>query len=326
MTNLPILRQTSRAKRIALVLIDGFPLLSASAAVEPFLVANRLSGNLLYSLRYLSLGPPHSSSAAGAGFDTKPFIEASLDLDLVLLVSGGNPITFLHPELNGWLRRLDARGVALGGVAGGAAILAGAGLMNNRRFTVHGEILDALRANMADLLLEQRHFVIDRNRYSCGGGIAALDMGHAMIAADHGVEFARQVSDLLVHTHIHAPDAPQKGGYAAKHNIQHPHLVAAIGHMESHLADPLALDQLAQLAGIGARQLQRLSQNVLGMPAMRFYRHLRLDKARLLLEQTSLPIQEIAAITGFVTHAHFTRSFHEEYQRNPRDLRDRVGR
>ncbi|WP_368670984.1 DJ-1/PfpI family protein, partial [Klebsiella pneumoniae] len=79
------------------------------------------------------------------------------------------------------LRQLDHRGVTLGGVSGGPLLLAHAGLMAGRRMTVHWEHAAALAELSPALLVERSLYVIDRNRVTCAGGIAPMDMMHALI-------------------------------------------------------------------------------------------------------------------------------------------------
>ncbi|MEZ5478034.1 MAG: helix-turn-helix domain-containing protein [Thiolinea sp.] len=91
--------------------------------------------------------------------------------------------------------------------------------------------------------------------------------------------------------------------------------------MENHQADPLDLAQLAALSGVGARQLNRLYQQHFGVSCMAFYRQLRLDTAAALLQQSALPVTEIALATGFGNPAHFATVFRERFGRGPRDYR-----
>ncbi|MCW0182090.1 GlxA family transcriptional regulator [Zavarzinia sp.] len=314
-----------RPLRIGFCLIDGYALMSTSAAIEPLRAANLLAGRTLYDMRFIALSGQVSRSSAGALFECVAMNEAGLDFDLVFVVAGGDPLELREPALQAWLRRLDRAGVRLGGISGGAAILAGAGLLANRRFTIHWQHFDALRARSADYLMERRLFVIDRDRYTCAGGVAPLDMMHAIIAADHGADFARQISDWFIHTRVRLADDPQKAGPAEKYGLTHPALVAALDLMTNHIADPLTLAQLAQLAGVGARQIQRLFVGEMGVPMMRFYRDLRLEKAEELLRQSALPVAEIALATGFVNVAHFTRAFRERAGMAPASWR-RAGR
>ncbi|MFD1881528.1 GlxA family transcriptional regulator [Paracoccus pacificus] len=295
--------------------------MSTASAIEPLRAANLLAGRTLYALRMLSVAGGVVRSSAGSQFETEAVSEAGDHFDLVLVVAGGNPIAVNEPALTGWLRRLAARGVRLGGISGGAAVLARAGLMAGRRFTVHWDHFDALKDLSDDFIMERRIFVIDRDRVSCAGGVAALDMMHALITADHGADFARQVSDWFIHTRIREPDDPQRAGLAEQWGTNHAALLTAIEMMQSHIADPLDAEQLAALAGIGARQLQRLFSQQQGRRMMDFYRRLRLEKADDLLRQTQLSVGQIAQATGFVTPAHFARAFRAEYGAAPRDRR-----
>ena len=104
------------------------------------------------------------------------------------------------------LRRLAGEGVRVGGISGGPYVLAEAGLLKGRRFTIHWEHAPALAEAFPDLRPEQARFVIDGARITCGGGVAPLDLMHALIAERMGADFARRVSDWFLHTQV-APGA-----------------------------------------------------------------------------------------------------------------------
>jgi transcriptional regulator GlxA family with amidase domain len=308
---------TARPKRYGFLLIDDFALLSAASAVEPLRAANMLSGRLLYDLRFLSAGGGWQRSSVGGAFETEPLETAGAAFDILFVVAGGDPLSYDDPHVLGWLRRLARGGIALGGISGGAVILARAGLMQARRFTVHWEHAEGLRALYPEALIERRLFVIDRDRFTCAGGMAPLDMMHALIARDHGADLAGRVSDWFIHTGIRTAEEPQQAGAAAQYGLNHPALAAAVDLMTSHIADPLKLGDLAQLSGIGARQLERLAQEQLGQSVMGFYRQLRLEKADQLLRRSTLPLADVAQATGFAGPAHFSRAFAEAYGMPP---------
>ncbi|RJL10726.1 GlxA family transcriptional regulator [Paracoccus siganidrum] len=307
----------SPPRRYGFVLIDGYALMSMASAVEPLRAANLLSGRALFELTFLSADGGWQRSSVDSAFETLPLKAARPDFDVVFVVAGGEPMGYRDPRVLGWLRRLDRGGVALGGISGGAAILAAAGLLRARRFTIHWQHVDAMRARYPDALIERRLFVIDRDRFTCAGGMAPLDMMHALIAADFGAELARQVSDWFIHTGIRSAEAPQQLDATRKYELRHPALAAAVELMASHIADPLKLSDLAHLSGIGMRQLDRLAQAHFGKSAMRFYRGLRLEKAAELLRQPSLSLTEVAAATGFASPSHFSRAFKEEFGTGP---------
>src|SRR5690606_34893228 len=120
------------------------------------------------------------------------------------------PMLYEDASLASGLRGLERMRVSLGGISGGAAILAKAGLMVGRRFTVHWAHIDPLAEYEPALLIERALYVIDRDRYTCAGGVAALDMMCALIAQEHGSAFARSVSDWFIHPRLRTADEPQR--------------------------------------------------------------------------------------------------------------------
>lgn len=168
-----------------------------------------------------------------------------------------------------------------------------------------------------DLLIERALYVIDRDRYSCTGGIAAFDMMCALIARTHGAVFARDVSEWYIHPRLRTADEPQLNHIAERYNLRHAAVEAAVELMTSHLADPLSPHQLAALSGCSTRQLQRLFSRQFATSMMAFYRDLRLAKANELLQQSTLSVLDIALMTGFTSAAHFTRCFAGKYGTPP---------
>jgi transcriptional regulator GlxA family with amidase domain len=308
-------------RRIAFILIDGFALLSTAAALEPLRAANMFANSLAYDITLLSLGETSARASVGATFETRPIRDAQPLFDLVFVVAGGEPARTNDPALFAWLRQADRNGSALGGISGGAVLLAKAGLLQDRRFTVHWHHYDDFDTLPGAWLLERRLFVIDRNRYTCAGGSAPLDMMHALIARDFGHTFAQRISDWFIQTEVRGAEAPQRGSIAARYGPLPRSVEGAIELMESHIADPLDQNQVASLAGVSVRQLQRLFRTSLGCSVMQEYRRIRLETGRDLIASTRAQLAEIAQITGFASQAHFTDAFHRHYGHPPSTLR-----
>ncbi|WP_370204826.1 GlxA family transcriptional regulator [Pararhodobacter marinus] len=310
-------------RRIAFLLIDGHALLSTASALEPLRAANLFSDGQAFEVTLLSRNGGATLSSVGASFPTRPYREVALDFDLIFVAAGGDPARVSDPALFAWLRQADRQGIALGGISGGAVILAKAGLLDQRRFTVHWHHYEDFEALGGAWLLERRLFVIDRDRYTCAGGAAPLDMMHAIIARTHGTAFAQRISDWFIQTEIRSPEAPQTASIAARYGALPGPVTAALELMESHIADPLSHDQLAALAGLSARQLQRQFNASLGRSVMAEYRRIRLETARDLIVSTRLPLSEIALMTGFARQANFTEAFRAQFGAPPSSLRAR---
>lgn len=305
-----------RPFRIGILPVPGFALMSYACTVEPLRAANLLAGRTLYEvIHFAGETPPRSSGAAVV--EPQGRIGATPALDLLLVIAGGDPARFSDAATLGWLGRMARLGVPLGGVSGGPVILARAGLMAGRRMTVHWEHAHALCEADPDLLIERRLYVIDRDRVTCGGGTAPLDLMHALISEHHGAGFARRVSDWFLHTEIRPSAAPQRAGLVERLGVRSAPLLDAVAAMEDHVGDPLSLAQLALVSGVTARQLNRLFRHKLGRSTMAYYRRLRLEKAQSLLAGAPVALPEVALATGFSSAAHLSRAFSVEFGMPP---------
>ena len=306
-----------RPYRVGILPIPGFALMSYACTVEPLRAANLLSRRPLYEICHFSDDPQVASSGA-ARVERNHAPGEHDNLDLLLVVAGGDPFAYEDAAVFDWLRRLVGKGVRIGGVSGGSVVLAAAGLMAGRRMTVHWEHAAALAERFPEVLIERRLYVMDRDRVTCGGGTGGpLDLMHALISGHCGSVFARLVSDWFLHTDIRAAAAPQRGGVAERIGSHSPHLVEAVAAMENHIADPLSLTQLALVAGITPRHLNRLFTEGFGQSAMAYYRIMRLEVAKRLLKDTPMSVAEIAETTGFATAGHFSNTYNQHYDIRP---------
>lgn len=309
--------------RIGFLLLDDFALMCYSSAVEPLRAANLLSTDA-YHVSHVSLHDGGAVSSSGAVVPATKMVDDDKSYDLILVVAGGDPFQRQRPELYKWLRKHARSGVLIGGVSGGPVILSMAELMSGYRMTLHWEHAQALSEMSPGLLIERSLYVIDRKRLTCAGGTAPLDMMHALITEHHGADFARQVSDWFLHTTIRLSNAPQRSGLAERYRTHNQSVLAVIETMENHVAEPLELNQLARVVGLGVRQLNRLFKQNLDTSTIVFYRNLRLSVAENLLLQSQLTVTNVAMATGFVSSAHFSSTFKARYGVSPSAMRARA--
>lgn len=307
--------------RVAFLLIPGFALMSYASAIEPLRAANLLSGKPLFSWTHVSANGKPVTASSGAPVPCDQKLLTSPDFDLILVCAGGNPAAFNDQNVFAWLRRADALGIAIGGVSGGPYILARAGLMKDRHMTVHWEHAAALAEEYPDLMLSRALYIVDRNRLTCAGGVAPLDMMHALIAERLGPAFATEVSDWFLHTDIRPAGGPQRASLTERYGIHRPELIAALELMEHNLGQPQSRKAVAQRIGLSTRQLDRLFASNLGTSFTTHYRTIRLDRARDLIRQTTLSITEIALACGFSSPGHFSRRYRERFGSSPKEER-----
>jgi transcriptional regulator GlxA family with amidase domain len=307
--------------RIGFLLLPGFALLSYGCAMEPFRAANDLAGTTLYEWVHISPDGQPVRASNGVGIMADRGLARPGQIDMLFVCAGGNPAEFEDPATLAWLRAEAARGIRIGGISGGAYILARAGLLQGYRCTAHWDYVPAMAERFPGLTLTGALYEVDRDRCTCSGGTAALDMMLALIGAAQGRPLARAVAEWFLHTRPRAGDEPQRMGLPERYDTNHPSLLAALEQMERAIEDPLPREALATSAGLSVRQLERLFRGQLGLTIGAHYLGLRLDHARRLLRQTSLSVLQVAMACGFVSAAHFSRAYAARFGRSPRQDR-----
>ncbi len=81
------------------------------------------------------------------------------------------------------------------------------------------------------------------------------------------------------------------------------------------------MESLAQRLGVGSRQLTRLFARHLQASPYKVARTARVQRAKRLLDETSLPMTEIAMQAGFGSLRRFNSVFAEIYGRPPTEIR-----
>jgi len=306
-----------RPRAIGLFLVPNFSMLAFSSTVEPLRAANRAEDRSLYTWRVFS--PDGGPTAASNGVDVAAhgsFADVGR-LDMAIVCSGLGVERHDHRALIGVLRRLSAFGTSIGAVCTGTYVLAKAGLLDGCSATIHWENHPSLLAEFRGIDVVQELFRIDGKRYTCAGGTAAIDMMLAVIREDHGEELTAKVTDQLIHHRTREASERQRMELRARLGIAHPKLCKIIQLMENTTENPLSCAELAFVGGLSVRQLERLFAKYLGHTPRRHYLKIRLERARWLLRQTSLPVLQVAMSCGFTSPSHFSKSYFDQFGRTP---------
>jgi transcriptional regulator GlxA family with amidase domain len=312
----------SKPVRFGFLLLPGFPLMSYASAVEPLRAANNLKENKLFEWVHLSCDGGEVMASNGVHFPADSSLAEAADLDSLFVCAGGNPSLFDNPPTFSRLRELAHAGVKLGGMSGGSYVLARAHLLDGYRCTIHWEHIPAFIEEFPMLKVERTLFVADRDRITCAGGIAALDMMIELIAQRFGASLAAAVSEWYLHTRTRQGTDSQRMALRERTGVANERLLKTLAAMENHLENPLNRKALADVAGITLRQLERLFVEHLNTTIARRYCEIRLDRARALLRQSTLSIAEIAVACGFVSTSHFSKVYKARFGVRPRQERE----
>jgi transcriptional regulator GlxA family with amidase domain len=311
-------KPASLPERVGYFLVPQFAMLSFASALEPLRSANRLSGRQLYSWHILSKDGQPVMASNGIPVVPEASLAEAPPLDVLVVCAGIDAHLYEDRQVFAWLRRLARRPIEIGAISLGPYILAKAGLLDGYRCTLHWENLSGFMEAFPDLDVTSELFEIDRDRFTCSGGIAGLDLMLQAIAREHGPDLAAAVSEQFIHERIRDRHDRQRMALPARLGVRHPKLLAVVKRMEETLEEPLSCAELARGVKLSGRQLERLFRKYLGRTPTRYYLELRLKHARLLLLQTGMSVLDVALAAGFVSASHFSKCYREHFGKTPR--------
>ncbi len=314
----------NRTSRIAFYLTPQLSFIPFASAIEPLRMANQVSGDTLYEWTLVSADGSAVRASNGIDLAAAHGADTRERYDAVFVCAGVNVHRLQDEAGEAWLRQLASTDTVLGALCTGTYMLARADVLDGYRCTIHWEYLAAAREQFPNLVISPELFEIDRNRYTCAGGIAPLDMMLCEIRNQHGAALANQISEQFMHERIRDQNDRQRVPLTQRIGASQPKLAEAVSLMEANIEEPMTLDELSHHVGLSRRQLERLFQRYLHCVPTRYYLELRLGRARQLLLQTSMPIVDIALACGFISAPHFSKCYRDNFSLPPRDERRRA--
>ncbi|WP_264583100.1 GlxA family transcriptional regulator [Rhodoblastus acidophilus] len=304
-------------QRIGLVISPGFNMMSLSATTV-FEMANHLSGACVYEIAVVSEHGGPVASSIGVPVHSSPFGEADLD---TAIVGASLEISPSSQGLLDFLRQTERGGARLVAPCTGAFVLAEAGVLDGRRATTHWRYARELQARYPRIKVdEDRIFIEDRNVWTSAGMTAGIDLALALVEADLGADIARSVAKGMVVYHRRAGGQSQFSSLLEL-EPKTDRIQAVLTYAKRHLDMPLTVEQLAEVAGLSPRQFSRIFTAETGQSPAKAVENLRVEAARLAIEEGRRNIDEAARMTGFGDRERMRRAFLRTLGQPPQVLR-----
>ncbi len=295
--------------RFGFLTLANYSLIAFANALEPLRMANRVGQGRLYDWTVLTLdGQPAPASNGLSVAPTQALAQAGA-YDVLFVCGGVDVREAVDPKLLATLRDAARRGVALGALCTGTYALARAGVIDGYRCAIHWENMSAIREEFPRTQFTPELFVIDRDRFTCSGGIAPIDLMLNLIREQHGKELATAICEQFIMDRLRDSKDQQHIPLQAQVGAHNQILIKAATLMEANVEEPLPLEELATYVGVSRRQLERLFKRYLGRVPTRYYLELRLRRARELLLQTNLSVMDITVACGFQSPPHFSKCY-----------------
>lgn len=308
-------------RRIAILVLPKFSHLTLGAVVEPMRVANKVARRVLYEWELVGSKSGIIEGSNGIGVMIHADITRARPFNTLFVVSSFDVYEAISPAINHFVRSAARNCDLVGGFETGAYVLAAAGVLDGYRATSHWEDLDDFQERYRRVDVVSDRFVIDRNRFSTGGALPALDFMLELVRQDHGLALSITVSGVFIYDQDRSASEPQHAVSTAHLGSHDRKLAEAISYMETNIEMPLSVESIAKKVGIGARELQRRFSMRLGTTPLRFFNDMRLSIGYRLLEHTDRTVEEIAVSCGFESGSAFARAFRARFNRAPTSLR-----
>ncbi len=235
-----------RKCKYAFLTLPNYSLIAVANALEPLRMANRLVGSEVYEWSVLSADGRAAEASSGLSLSPTGALDKLGAGDILFVCGGINVREAVSPALLTALRRLAERRVPLGGLCTGGYALARAGLLDNFSATIHWENLSALREEFPRVRINDQLFTIDRDRFTCSGGTAPLDLMLNLIQVKLGPRISQLVSEQFIVERVRKDTDRQYVPLRAQVGVSHRGLIRVAQLMEENIEKPLSLEKIAQ--------------------------------------------------------------------------------
>ncbi|MGV3553290.1 GlxA family transcriptional regulator [Rhizobium sp.] len=308
-----------RTLSVALVCVEP-AVHAALLSIEPFRAANRLSKSPLFHIDFLSTDDGRRPSM-GITLPATASLDAGTVYDLVLLHSSYEFAGDRKSTLFRWLRRQAGSRAHICALDAAPLLLAEAGLLKGYRATSHWSTIASFRELHPQTDVVEQLFVVDRDRSTCAGQLASLDLSLHLLERFCGDALKELVTNEIVYPAARAEHDPQRQIVNSTTWQTNPVLARAQRLMQETIEEPLSIEEVAARCGISVRELQYLFRKYLKASPKNHYLTFRLQRARELLLYSPMSVGETGLACGFSSPGTYFRAFRARYMTSPTDYR-----
>ncbi len=310
--------------KIAILVVPKYSQLTLAALVEPMRMANTVSDQQLYTWTFCSDSLDKVISSSGFDLAIDHHITGLTNFDAVFVVASYEIKSFWSKEISTFLRKAARNNIIIGGLDAAPYLLAQAGLLDGYRATTHWEDLEDFSYHYPNVEVVSERYVVDRDRITTSGSLPSFDFMLDFIRQRNGLMLAMNVSGNFLYDQARPASEQQYMIAASSISELHPKIKKVIKLMEQTLQKPISIKSLASAVGLSERSLLRRFRAALDVSPHQYYRSLRLDLGRRLLDNSDLNVTEIALACGFDSRVAFTRAFKGAFGNPPRTHRNNL--
>jgi len=312
---------SERQRRLFFLIVPGVHLLDLSGPAQSFYEANEMGAN--YHIEFVAVRDRIKSAQGLVFADLKPLPELTSGDTVIVPGFLLNELDHVEREAIDWILEAYARSCRICSICVGAFFLAKAGLLNGRQCTTHWQVTRRLKDHFPKAIVqENRLFTQDGCIYTSAGEASGIDLSLSLIHDDYGAEMTGKVAREMVvfirrdgHYHQNSPFVAYRS-----------HINGGIHKVQDWITrhpeqDPSA-DQLADIACMSKRNLTRQFRLATGTTIRSYVHEVKMEIAKMLIQDASRTIENVANACGFQHARHFRRIWKQHHGMTPRAFRE----
>ncbi|POA40012.1 GlxA family transcriptional regulator [Pseudomonas sp. GW456-12-1-14-TSB6] len=258
-------------------------------------------------------------------YDSHPGADNGLLAVLIPPSIAGFSAAQMPAGLQPWLREQHARGATLGGVCVGSWLLAESGLLDGRSATTHWTSAKAFAECYPKIRLKADTPIVDDGDLITTAGLMAWsELGLRLVDRLLGPSIASSTARFLVVEHSDSASACGSNFAPILNHGDGP--ILQVQHwLQGTGATDVSLTAMAERAGLEERTFLRRFRAATGLKPTEYCQHLRVGKAREMLEFTNGTIDHIAWTVGYQDPGAFRATFKKITGLAPSEYRARFG-
>lgn len=310
--------------RVAILIPDHFAVFQLGVAIEIFARPHPELELDWYDVRVCA-GKPGIAIATASLFDVAVHhgAEALTWADTIIIPQAATLAQPADPVVLDGIRAAHLRGARFITFCSGSFVLAAAGVLDGRTATTHWKYAQQLAETYPRVRVNPEVLYVDDGQVLTSAGTgAALDLSLHVVRMDHGARVARKIArSLVIAPHREGGQAQFIASATPVRRTADDALTRTADYALNHLHEQLSVDALAAKAHMSTRNFTRRFRQLTGQTPARWVAEQRLSKVRQLLEETDMPIEDIAVETGFSSPATLRHQFASMFLTTPSGYR-----
>lgn len=312
-----------RIKKMAFVCFPGFQSLDLVGPMEVFSLAAQ-AGKQCYQCHLLSEQGGLVTSSSGMAIITEKLLPLE-GFDSLIIIGGQHAKNFSQLQhLTLYIQQQQSKVKRTISICTGVFLLARAGLLDNKKITTHWSCIQELQGLVPSAeVVEDAIYVKSGDVYTSAGVSSGMDLALSIVEEDHGKALSLAVARELVIFYHRPGGQKQFSDFLLAQSLSNDKIKLACSYIHENLTQDLSVPFLAEKVNMSPRNFSRQFTQQLKLPPGRYIQKSRVDKAKHLLEQGQLSINQVADSVGIKSVAVLARLFKKYLAISPNNYKQR---